>query len=387
MYIIQSVLNNLKNLNPKIKTYILGLLLSSNRKNCVAMSASTKIRSKQYYDFLSNSKEYSKNIEEFLLQLSQKTHVDGVKRTLVIDPSTIVKTYAKKIDNLCYDRSGCTKNIERCLVPIYAAVADKNITIPLTVEFWVQEKITGKKRYKSKIKITQKLILQLVAKGLFFDFISLDGAYATTEMFAFFEDHKHLSFSMRIPGNRVIETADGIREQLKNHPALMLKRNEREKTIQANLKGVSYYFTIQKRKSVRGGWERVFIISNMQLQAKEQVAAYDQRWPLEKSNRTGKQKFGAAQCQATSESKQKAHIMAGFLAYAICDTIKNDYKSKNVDDLVNKIRIQYFDDPIESRQQFIQRLHSETQDPIENLVQNQFKKYASNIDSMSTIMH
>ena len=62
----------------------------------------------------------------------------------------------------------------------------------------------------------------------------------------------------------------------------------------------------------------------MDKSAKELIAAYNMRWPLEKVIRTTKQKFGAMQCQALEIEKQQAHLMAGFLAYAILETANID---------------------------------------------------------------
>lgn len=387
MYMIQSVLNKLKNINPSIREYMLGLLLSRGRKNCAAMADSLLISPKRFYNFLAKGLDNSKEIEKILFDLAKETRIKGVPRTLIVDPSTIIKTYAKSMEKLCYDRSGCSKKIEWCLVPIYAAIADENITIPLAVEFWVQQKVVGKSRYKSKIQITQELILYLVSKGVSFDYISLDGAFATAEMFAFFAKNKHLRFSIRIPSNRVIKTSDGIKAQLKKHPALQLHRNEREKTIQASIKGISYYFTVQKRKAVGSGWEKVFIVSDMNVKAKEQISAYARRWPLEKANRTGKQKFGAGQCQAISATKQKAHIMAGFLTYTVCDLIKNDNMSQSVDELVNKIRKTDSLDWIYENQKMNKTNHRENIHPVEKSVQNQVQNFSQYTELQKEFMH
>src|SRR3990167_4122898 len=135
MIIFQSVLNCLHKINPIIKIYALSLMLSKSRKNCTAMAESIGISRKPFYDFLSESKNHSEEIENFLLTLAKKTRIKGVSRTLIVDPSTIIKTYAQKIENLCYDRSGCTKKTERCLVQVYVTVADNNITIPIKIDF------------------------------------------------------------------------------------------------------------------------------------------------------------------------------------------------------------------------------------------------------------
>jgi len=343
MCTLQRVINHLKNVNQEIRTYVVCLILSSGRKNCANMARSVGISPKPLYKYLANAEFYSKEIEKMLLQYAKQTRIDGVKRTLVVDPTALIKRYAKSIENLCYDKDGCTKHVEHVLVPVYASIVDKNVKIPLRLDFWVQEKITGKKRYKSKVKIAQDLILYLKEKSLEFDFVSLDGAFPTPDMFSFFQKHG-LKFIMRIPRNRCITKKNGKRTQLKLCPGLKLMRNEREKTIQAELYEDTYFFTAQKRQCKNGGWEVVFLVSNMDLSAKEQVAAFNLRWPMEKINRTTKQKTGSNQCQALSAEKQEAHILAGFLAHTILEVAQNDKEKYSVDVMVNYLRESHFDD-------------------------------------------
>lgn len=388
MIIIQSVLNRLKNINPIIRTYVLSLLLSSGRKNCAAMAQSTTLSQKHLYAFLSEAKTLVKEIEKALIELAKETKSKEVLRALIVDPTTIIKHYAKKMEKICYDRSGCTKHTERCLVPVYIVIADKNVTIPLNLDFWVQEKVVGKRRYKSKAKITQQLIAYVTDKGVSFDFVSLDGAYAVPEMFGFFQQHKDLKFIMRIARNRVIKLADGTRVQLQQCQSLKLKRNEREKTIVAELYGQLYFFTSQKRKKRDNlGWETVFLVSNMDLPAKEQVAAYDLRWPMEKMIRTTKQKFGATQCQAVESAKQQAHIMAGFLTYGILSLIKNDKKQQTVDDLVNFIRKFHFDDLVNAIKNAGESKRSLNIDPIVKSFQYFHRSPLRNYDPVRPSAH
>jgi len=183
----------------------------------------------------------------------------------------------------------------------------------------------------------------LVSKGIEFDFVSLDGAFPTPDMFVFFQQN-NFKFIMRIPRNRSITVHGEKRMQLQHIPSLKLTRNTREKTIKAELYGETYFFTAHKRKKRFGGWETVFLVSNMDLAAKEQVAAFNLRWPQEKINRTTKQKFGMHQCQALTLPKQKAHIMATFLAHTILEIAKNDKQEESVDKIVNILRQHHFDD-------------------------------------------
>ena len=132
--------------------------------------------------------------------------------------------------------------------------------------------------------------------------------------------------------------------QLQHIPELKLLRNTREKTFRAELYGNTYFFTAHKRKKRWGGWEVVFLVSNMDLPAKQQVEAYNLRWPQEKINRTSKQKFGMHQCQSLAAAKQKAHIMAGYLGQAIIEVAGIDKQTQSVDDCINFLRRSHFDD-------------------------------------------
>lgn len=377
MCTLQRVINLLEKVNPSIRTYVVCLMISSGRKNCADMARSVGISPKPLYAYLANAKTNSKEIEKMLFAYANETRVDGVKRTLVIDPTAIIKRYAKSIENLCYDKDGCTKHVEHVLVPVYASVVDENIKIPLCLDFWVQQKITGKKRYKSKVEIAQELITDLKGKGLKFDFVSLDGAFPTPSMFAFFKKDKH-KFIMRIPRSRCITTKDGKRMQLKHCPELKLMRNAREKTIQAELHGDTYFFTAYKRQCKNGGWEVVFLVSNMDMPAKDQVAAFNLRWPMEKINRTTKQKLGSTQCQALQASKQRAHILAGFLALSILEVAQNDKQKKNVDEMVNFIKKSHFNDLLELIANHERHESKRNVDPVAKQFQNQFQNLSNN---------
>ena len=337
MRAFQRVKKILKNINPLIKNYLICLMVVRGRKNCAAMAKSTNIPEKFLYSFLNDAKNVTGEMDDMLLQLTHKPQLEKSPKAFGVDPTHIIKPYARYIEKLCYDRAGTSKRVEHCLVPIYAMVMDRFATIPLAMKFWIQENLTGKRHYKTKAKLTMALISEARKNKVKFDFVPLDGGYAVPEMLDFFAETKE-SFVMRIPKSRVITTSDGIRAQLKNHPALKLHRNEREKVVQAKLKGRTYFFVAYKRKDKDGGYETVYLISNMNKPAKELIVAYNMRWPLEKVIRTTKQKFGAMQCQALEIEKQQAHLTAGVLAYAILETANIDKQEKSVDALVNFIR-------------------------------------------------
>jgi hypothetical protein len=204
------------------------------------------------------------------------------------------------------------------------------------------------------------------------------------EMFDFFAETEE-TFTMRMPIGRVIITEDWTRAQLKLHPALKLYRNEREKTVKAQYQGRTYFFTAYKRRAKDGEYETVYLVSNMDIPAKQQVAAYNMRWPVEKFIRTAKQKFGAMQCQALEIEKQHAHILAGCLAYAILETANIDKEAISVDELVNLIRDFYIADLIKLIENPVSKKKLNNNDSVAKLLQNQPCANVNTNDSVNSL--
>jgi hypothetical protein len=185
MRTLQRVKKLLKNINPLIRNYVIALILSNGRKNCAAMSHSLKISDRYLYPFFTEAKTSSDEIENILLRMHKVLFQESNQIAFGADPTHILKPYAKHIEKLCYDRAGTTKRTEHCLVPIYAMILGKSATIPLSLKFWMQEKFTGKRLYKSKAQLTQELIIEARNNGVQFDFVPLDGGFAVPDMFKF----------------------------------------------------------------------------------------------------------------------------------------------------------------------------------------------------------
>lgn len=358
-------------------------MLTSGKKNCAEMSRSVGISEKALYRFLSNGSHNSDEIEKLLIKYAASTRKKDHKRTLVIDPTALIKRYAECMENLCYDKDGCTKHVEKVIVPVCASIADDRVKIPLGLNFWVQRKARGKRKYRSKVELTQELIKHFKSKKVDYDYVSLDGAFPTPDMFMFLQQSKEI-FILRIPRSRCVITKNGKRLQLQHIKELKLLRNEREKTVEAELYGKIYFFTAYKRKLRAGGWETIFLVSNMNLTAKAQVAAYNRRWPQEKINRTSKQKFGMHQCQALAAEKQKAHIMAGYLAQAIIEFANIDKLAQSVDEVINIFRANHFNDLVKvtrkppkiKRRQKVEYIEVSSQKHVQNFYNNARKSNA-----------
>ena len=83
------------------------------------------------------------------------------------DSSQLMKTYAKKIDCLCYDYNGCMKDVFKGITNTTLAWSNGKIIIPLEFDFWVRKKdIKDKKLYRQELRMGIKKDLISLHKTL-----------------------------------------------------------------------------------------------------------------------------------------------------------------------------------------------------------------------------
>lgn len=344
----QIVENCFEKVKTKISPYLYGLLFHKGRKNCSSMSRGVCLPDRQIRKSFNNAAWKIQSIRDNLKQLTSKVPVEDGFKVLAIDGTMLAKSFAKKIDHLAFDYDGVIRRATRGLsIMVISMISGKN-SIPLDFSFWENEskptkskkrkrraKIKPNSKHKTKIEKAIELI-----KGwkdlVCFSYVSMDGAFCSEKMVHTLQDYK-LNYTMRVPRNRKV-TINGLELLLKDQPALKFVRNERSKTVTGFYKGHACYFTAHKRKKRNGRWETFFIISNMELSAKEHVIAYSRRWPIDKSFRTMKQYLGLRDCQMRAGIKQTLHILNVFMAYSIATIQKIVTKKKSVEEFLNQCR-------------------------------------------------
>ena len=333
------------NFNKYTVTYTLSMLLSTGKKNCSAMAREVNIIKEKLYLFFKNPELRSKEIKNSLIDLIKENHSELRQSVLIVDPTGIRKWFAKKIEGLACDYDGVIGKSKTCLSPVVAAWSNGKMTLPFDFAFWMNRKFTD--FYQKKSDLTKNLILEFI-KVIQVDYVALDGAFASLEMFEFFNEIE-IHFCMRIARNRIVISENGIKAQLQNHPELKLKGNQRYKTIKATYKGFECFFTAHKVYSKNRKPRIVYIVSDLDISAKEQAEAYDIRWEIEEAFRTMKQSLGLADCQCLSAKKQRAHIFATFLAYAKLQVEKNKLKLKNPEEVIRLLRHERYPKRIKRR--------------------------------------
>jgi len=319
--------------------YILGLLLSTGKKNCTAMSSDLGVPYNSIYKYFDDFEYQKDNVKNFLVNMVKLYATKENPGILVADTSQILKLYAKKIRVLCYGFNNSIKFAARGISCVTSVWTNGKIVIPLSFDFWIRKKdLKDDEKYRKKTEISKELILELKDK-IPFAYVVLDGEYGNKDFLSFLHDN-NLYYSIRMPKNRKVI----INEQelsLKDQPLLKHKRNERYKSAKGSYKGICSNFISHKRNGKNGTKQVVFIVSNLEaFSPKEHVEAYSGRWPIEKMFRTLKQSLRLQQCQSTSTKKQRAHIFATFLAFAELEIQKNNKKKRSPEQILKIIRAQ-----------------------------------------------
>ena len=338
---IQSVFKNFSEVifkvPKKLSVHIGLMIMSSDRKNYAAIARSNHVNYRTAYV---KKEEVIDCLEESIkfLHLTIKNRASQAKKPfLILDFTLLRKQFSKNIPFVTYDYDGVEKRTNKGFSAAFAFWSDGKVIIPFDFSLWLRKKDAGE-LYIKKNDVVKKLIKLAKQYEIPFYEVRLDGVFATEDMIKFLIEES-IHFTMRMPKNRVVKS-DNEEYQLMNHPKLKMIRNEKFKTISASYKDFSLYFTAQKRNGNNDAKEVVFIVSDLQRDAKEHVKAYEKRWPGEKFNRTGKQSLGISHCQSTNFDKQRFHIFAVMVSYTVLQLMQIDQKKKSVEEILHLIRRQ-----------------------------------------------
>ena len=318
----------------KFYSYTLGLILEKGKKSCVQIS---KIFGETHdfiyqifrkYDFVTNE------IPNFAILFANfcSKQEEG---WLIIDDTVISKVFSRVIVGVHDLYNSAMSRPDRGLCIVVLAWSNGLVTIPLKFK-WMFSKEIAQDFYKSKSELAQELILEC-CKKVQFKYLLADGHFSTkTQLLPFLYKNK-IDFLMKVSKSKVIETKNGIRSQIKNHPALKLYKNNRSAMVIAYLGDMLLIFAVQKRKAKNGEYKLIYFVSNMSLRSKEYVKVYKGRWHIEVMFRTFKQSLGLQDCMAQSLEKQATHIYFVFFSYSFLQNEKIKKKFDNPEDSIRML--------------------------------------------------
>lgn len=335
---MQSYLQTVSTLPAKIKInikkYILGLSLAKGLKNCLSMARELSTPRTFYYNHLRLDPLDRAMLKGILAKIGRAAALRGTSSAIVVDSTFIAKPFGMNLEGIGYHYDGVTKRVNKGLCLVVMAQVSQGVATMVDFKYYIAKK-DATENYKTKIEIAKDLLKEYWHK-LNADYICMDGGFMSKSMIEFLESIKS-KYILRIPRNRLV-TIDKTKAKLSEHPSLSLIKNQKSSTRMGFYKDHGCFFTIQKQKT-KNGHRKVFIISNMDRNAKDQIKLYSDRWPVEKGFRTMKQKLGFSDCRMTANYQQTKHFLTVFLTYSLMGLVKVAKRKKSVDEVINLIRL------------------------------------------------
>ena len=304
------------------------MILCRGKKTCVGLGKILGISHDKIYHLLSGNNKFGLILSAFSKRMVAK-YSQNTNGFLIIDDTLISKPFGVMLEGLMYLYSVITRQTTKGLTFVAISWSDGRIKIPLSGSWFFSKQITGLEHYKKKSKIAAELLLKIGA-DVPYESILFDCHYSTKELIEFIKKQEK-KFISKIPKNRVITTANGVKEQIQNHPDLKLKKNERHKKIEAEYNGLKLFVSIHKVKNKNGDWTKIYLVSNIKIKPRLYIKIYRVRWEIEKIFRTTKQILGLADCQSNKIESQSMHIWAVFAAYSILQDIKIAYNLESIE--------------------------------------------------------
>lgn len=325
-------------LSKKVKrgflSYALGLILNKEKNVCTKMAEVLGISHDFLYRFLAKTKVFLPFFPS--LMLSVVKCFDQSKSWIIIDDTTLLKAFAKKLAGVYTVFNTALGRPDKGLCIVVIAWSNDRVTIPLRFLYYYSKDITGKS-FKTKSQLAEELVTKLAGK-IPFEALLIDGHYTTQHLIKFLI-RCHIDFVGKIARNRVIETKNGTRARIDCHPDLKLYKNNRLAKVYAKFAGEWLYFAVYKRKNKAGDWTYLYLVSSMNLKSKEYFYHYDKRWNIEPIFRTSKQYLGFQDCASIDTEKQDLHIYSIFFSYAFLQKEKTEYDLKNPEAAIKKLSV------------------------------------------------
>ena len=326
----------LDKLSKKVKkgffSYSLGLILNKEKNVCTKIAEVLGIKHDFLYRFFVKAKVLLPSFPSLMLSVIKCFNQS--RSWIIIDDTSLLKAFAKKLIGVYTVFNTALGRPDKGLCIVVIAWTNGHVTIPIRFLYYYSKDITGDS-FKTKSQLAKELMTKILGK-IPFEALLIDGHYTTQHLIKFLIKF-NIDFVGKIARNRVIESKNGIRARIDNHPNLKLFKNQRTAKVYATFAGEWFYFSVHKRKNKAGDWTYLYLVSNIDLKSKEYFYHYDRRWNIEPIFRTFKQSLGFQDCESIDLEKQNIHIYSIFFSYAFLQKEKVEYNLKNPETAIKQL--------------------------------------------------
>jgi hypothetical protein len=311
--------------------YTILLITTKERKTCVMLAR----HSETTHDRLNRLLKYGRECKDYLTQkaiasIKARVEITGIKGWLVGDDTLINKPFSRYITTSSEQYDTVKHVAEMAICPVVLAWTDGFCTIPIAFREFCNRDVAGD-QYKSKIQMMIELLNLALLYQISFTAACFDGLYATKELITYCVTNK-IPFVMRMKSNSVI-CNNSKKASLREHPDLRLRKNNHSQKTSAFWHNIDLFFVAEKIINKNEDSKIVYVVTNIDLPAKELLSAYHQRWNIEKMFRFCKQKLGLKDCQCFAPARQSSHISLVFLSYIFIQQQRLFDKNKTLEDI------------------------------------------------------
>lgn len=280
---------------------------------------------------------------EILKNICLSVFKDSKQLYIIIDDTLIKKFFAEHIQGTAYFYDSKMGRRITAFRLVIGMISDGEITIPIYGEYLFDTELLEviNEKHKSKMDITKAIVRYALSMFPGRKMILVaDGLYASAECLHWCKDNG-INAEMRMHSNRIVEYK-GKKTSLKKIAfdlGVRPKGRQMARTITTVWHGMELEITVVRRINKHGEESIVFQVATYKALPREHAEAYACRWPVEKSIRTKKQRLGLQDCYSVSFEKQRNHVAAVFVSYALAQLEMRSGKLKNPEVAIRRLEV------------------------------------------------
>ena len=268
---------------------------------------------------------------------------DSKKLYIIIDDTLIKKYFSEWIQGTAFHYDSKMRQRITALRIVIGMISDGKMTIPIYGEYLFDIELLKvmNEKHQSKIDMVKALVKYALAMFPGKKMILVaDGLYADAKTLRWCKDEK-ISAEMRMHSNRVVQYKDKRMslKELAFKEGVIPKGRQMARTITVIWHEMELEITVVRRIDKHDEESIVFQVATYKALPREHVTTYSCRWPVEKSIRTEKQRLGLQDCYSTSFEKQRNHVAAVFVSYALAQLEMKYGKLKNAEDAIRRLEV------------------------------------------------